>query len=110
MTWGEQNTEAEAHEQLSYACVDRGINFLDTAEMYPVPTKPVRRPAREVSPGQPRRPRAVALTRPPVASLQETQGRTEKYIGAGPRARPPSLQVKGRFQAADLRVGGAAME
>lgn len=42
MTWGEQNTEAEAHEQLSYACVDRGINFIDTAEMYPVPTKPVR--------------------------------------------------------------------
>lgn len=44
MTWGEQNTEAEAHEQLSYACVDRGINFIDTAEMYPVPTKPVRGP------------------------------------------------------------------
>ena len=50
MTWGEQNTEAEAHEQLDYAW-SRGINFLDTAEMYPVP------------------PRA------------ETQGRTESYIG-----------------------------
>ena len=36
MTWGRQNTEAEAHQQLSYA-LDRGINFLDTAEMYPVP-------------------------------------------------------------------------
>jgi predicted aldo/keto reductase-like oxidoreductase len=32
MTWGNQNTEAEAHEQLSYA-VDQGINFIDTAEM-----------------------------------------------------------------------------
>jgi predicted aldo/keto reductase-like oxidoreductase len=31
-----QNTEAEAHEQMSYA-LDHGINFLDTAEMYPVP-------------------------------------------------------------------------
>ena len=38
MTWGEQNNEAEAHEQLSYAA-EMGINFIDTAEMYPVPTK-----------------------------------------------------------------------
>jgi aryl-alcohol dehydrogenase-like predicted oxidoreductase len=36
MTFGEQNTEAEAHSQLDYA-MDRGINFIDTAEMYPVP-------------------------------------------------------------------------
>eukprot|EP01026_Neomeris_dumetosa_P046553 TRINITY_DN3964_c0_g1_i14.p1 TRINITY_DN3964_c0_g1~~TRINITY_DN3964_c0_g1_i14.p1 ORF type:complete len:404 (+),score=41.23 TRINITY_DN3964_c0_g1_i14:39-1214(+) len=50
MTWGEQNTEEEAHQQLSYS-FDLGINFLDTAEMYPV---------------MPR---------------QETQGRTEQYIG-----------------------------
>lgn len=51
MTWGEQNTEAEAHEQLDYA-LERGINFIDTAEMYPVPPK------------------------------AETQGRTEAYIGS----------------------------
>lgn len=50
MTWGEQNTEAEAHEQLDYA-LSRGVNLVDTAEMYPVPPKP------------------------------ETQGRTETYIG-----------------------------
>lgn len=36
MTWGRQNTEQEAHMQLSYA-FDLGVNFLDTAEMYPVP-------------------------------------------------------------------------
>ena len=36
MTFGEQNSEREAHEQLSYA-VDSGINFIDTAEMYSVP-------------------------------------------------------------------------
>lgn len=36
MTWGTQNTEAEAHEQLDCA-LDRGVNFLDTAEMYPTP-------------------------------------------------------------------------
>lgn len=56
MTWGEQNTEAEAHAQLDYA-LERGINFIDAAEMYPVP------------------PRA------------ETQGRTERYIGTWLKAR-----------------------
>ncbi|WP_303291381.1 NADP(H)-dependent aldo-keto reductase [Marinobacter sp. SS5-14b] len=50
MTWGEQNSEQDAFEQLDYA-VDAGINFIDAAEMYPVP------------------PRA------------ETQGRTESYLG-----------------------------
>jgi aryl-alcohol dehydrogenase-like predicted oxidoreductase len=35
MTFGEQNTEADAHSQLDYA-LERGINFIDTAEMYPV--------------------------------------------------------------------------
>ncbi|MGJ8618953.1 MAG: aldo/keto reductase [Methylophilaceae bacterium] len=38
MTFGDQNTEAEAHEQLDYALA-QGINFIDTAEMYPVPPK-----------------------------------------------------------------------
>ena len=56
MTWGEQNTEAEAHQQLNYA-MEAGINFIDTAEMYPVP------------------PRA------------ETQGLTERYIGSWLKAR-----------------------
>jgi len=50
MTWGQQNTEAEAHSQLDFA-LERGINLVDTAEMYPVPPRP------------------------------ETQGRTEAYIG-----------------------------
>lgn len=36
MTWGEQNTQQEAFEQMDYA-LDAGINFFDTAEMYPVP-------------------------------------------------------------------------
>lgn len=51
MTFGEQNTEADAHSQLDYA-LERGINFIDTAEMYPV------------------LPRA------------ETQGATEHFIGS----------------------------
>ncbi len=36
MTWGEQNTEADAHSQLDWA-VAHGMDFIDTAEMYPVP-------------------------------------------------------------------------
>ena len=50
MTWGEQNSEAQAHEQMDFA-VNNGVNFFDTAEMYPVP---------------------------PMA---KTQGKTEEYIG-----------------------------
>src|SRR3970040_142897 len=51
LTFGQQNSEADAHAQLDLA-VSRGVNFIDSAEMYPVP------------------PRA------------ETQGRTESYIGS----------------------------
>ncbi len=36
MTWGNQNTEPEGHAQLDLA-LDAGINFIDTAEMYPIP-------------------------------------------------------------------------
>jgi aryl-alcohol dehydrogenase-like predicted oxidoreductase len=36
MTWGNQNTETEGHTQLDYA-IDQGVNFIDTAELYPVP-------------------------------------------------------------------------
>lgn len=38
MTFGQQNTLEEAHQQLDYA-IDQGINFIDTAEMYPVPPR-----------------------------------------------------------------------
>ncbi|WP_196895522.1 aldo/keto reductase [Aureivirga marina] len=38
MTFGEQNTLEEAHEQLNFA-LDNGVNFIDTAEVYAVPTK-----------------------------------------------------------------------
>ncbi|MBO3099062.1 aldo/keto reductase [Gelidibacter pelagius] len=39
MTWGRQNTQAEAFDQMDYA-LDQGINFFDTAELYPVPSEP----------------------------------------------------------------------
>src|SRR6185312_3828553 len=56
MTWGQQNTEAEGHAQMDLA-FSRGVNFLDTAEMYPIPPK------------------------------AETQGRTETCIGNWMKAR-----------------------
>ena len=39
MSWGEQNTEQEGHEQLDYA-IAHGVNFIDTAELYSVPARP----------------------------------------------------------------------
>lgn len=36
MTWGNQNTETEGHEQMDYA-LEQGVNFWDVAELYPVP-------------------------------------------------------------------------
>ncbi len=50
MTWGEQNTESEGHQQIDYA-IEQGVNFIDTAELYSVPSR------------------------------KETQGSTEKIIG-----------------------------
>ncbi|MEP3045517.1 MAG: aldo/keto reductase [Roseibium sp.] len=50
MTFGEQNSEAEGHALMDHA-VDKGINFFDAAELYPIPAK------------------------------KETQGRTERIIG-----------------------------
>ncbi|MCR9228693.1 MAG: aldo/keto reductase [Flavobacteriaceae bacterium] len=38
MTWGRQNNEDVAHQQMDYA-LDEGVNFFDTAELYPVPAK-----------------------------------------------------------------------
>ncbi len=56
MTFGEQNSEAEAHEQLNYA-IEQGVNFIDTAELYAVP------------------------------STKENNGLTEKHIGTWLKAR-----------------------
>ncbi|MEN1784625.1 MAG: NADP(H)-dependent aldo-keto reductase [Bacteroidota bacterium] len=38
MTWGRQNSEEQGHEQMDYA-LDKGVNFFDTAELYPIPPK-----------------------------------------------------------------------
>jgi aryl-alcohol dehydrogenase-like predicted oxidoreductase len=38
MTWGRQNTEQEGHQQMDYAAA-QGVNFFDTAELYPIPPR-----------------------------------------------------------------------
>ena len=38
MTWGEQNTQEEAFEQMNYS-LENGVNFWDTAELYAVPPR-----------------------------------------------------------------------
>ncbi len=57
MTFGQQNSEAEAHAQLDFA-LDHGIDFIDTAEMYPVPAR------------------------------AETTGTTERFVGSWLRRQP----------------------
>ncbi len=46
MNWGQQNTEEDAHAQLDYA-VEHGVNFIDTAEAYPIPPDPEKQGATE---------------------------------------------------------------
>ena len=85
MTWGEQNTEAEGHAQMDYA-FERGINFIDTAELYPVPPK------------------------------AETQGATEAIIGSWMAQRKNrddviiATKVLGRSQNTWLRNDGVMTE
>lgn len=81
MTWGQQNTEAEGHQQLDRALA-RGVNFIDTAEIYSIPPKPA------------------------------TQGSTEKIIGSWLAARKNrdkvviATKVAGRGDASWLRQDG----
>lgn len=81
MTWGQQNSEAEGHAQLDYA-TGRGVNFIDTAEMYSIPPK------------------------------AETQGSTERIIGTWLRAKGGreklvvASKVSGRSTAAWIRPDG----
>lgn len=64
MTWGSQNTEAEAHAQLDQA-LEAGVNFLDTAEMYPV---------------NPVRPETVGVTEGYIGSWIARTGRRDDWV------------------------------
>ncbi len=75
MTFGEQNTQADAFQQLDYA-LERGINFIDTAEMYPVPPNA----------------QSQGLTEQYIGNWLEKSGKREKVVLAtkvsGPRSVP----------------------
>jgi aryl-alcohol dehydrogenase-like predicted oxidoreductase len=73
MNWGQQNTEAEAHEQLDYA-ISQGVNFIDTAEIYPIPVDP------------------------------EKQGTTERFVGSWlkKRGNRDSLVIASKIASSDL--------
>lgn len=75
MTFGEQNTEQDAFSQLDYA-LERGVNFIDTAEMYPVPPKA----------------QSQGLTETYIGNWLKQSGKREKVIlatkVAGPRSVP----------------------
>ena len=82
MTFGEQNTESEAHAQLDRAC-ERGVDFIDTAELYPIPPK------------------------------AETHGATERFIGSWMAARGNrdrivlATKVVGRSDSTWFRADGS---
>ena len=84
MNFGQQNTEADAHVQLDYA-VSQGINFIDTAEVYPIP---------------------------PDRSLQ---GLTEEYVGSWIEKRKKrediyiATKVVSRNQSSSVRLRDASM-
>ncbi len=85
MTWGQQNTEAEGHAQMDHA-FGRGINFLDTAELYPIPPKP------------------------------ETQGRTDEIVASWLKARKNrdkvilASKIVGRSENTWFRDGGGTTD
>ncbi len=85
MTFGDQNTQADAHAQIERA-LERGVNFIDTAEVYPVPPK------------------------------AETQGRTEAYLGDWLSRNPSkrseiilATKVAGRSQGLSWLRGGTEL-
>lgn len=91
MTFGQQNTEAEGHSQLDLA-LEAGINFVDTAEMYPVP-------AREATYGE---------TERIIGSWLKKSGRRADIILAskiaGPNRGLPYIREEMRFTPDTIRL------
>jgi aryl-alcohol dehydrogenase-like predicted oxidoreductase len=79
MTWGSQNTESEGHAQIDLA-LDRGVDFLDTAEMYP--TNPVKA-------------ETVGRTEEIIGSWIARTGRRDDLVIATKIAGPGNKEVRG---------------
>ncbi|ROT97910.1 NADP(H)-dependent aldo-keto reductase [Marinobacter sp. R17] len=91
MTWGQQNNEAEAFEQLDYATTN-GINFIDAAEMYPVPPRKETQGATESCLGNwlHQRGRRDDLI---IASKVAGPGNGLDYLRDGPRLTRPHIRA-----------------
>lgn len=91
MTWGEQNGAAEAHAQLDLA-LERGVNFLDTAEMYPIPARAGTQGRTEAIIGdwlasRGRRDRVI------LATKATGPGEFVRHLRGGPRLSRPQLEA-----------------
>lgn len=74
MNWGEQNTEAEGFQQMDYA-LDAGVNFFDTAELYPIPKNP----------------KTQGLTETYIGNWFKKTGQRDKIVLASKIAGPPEF-------------------
>jgi len=79
MTWGTQNSEAEAHEQMDYA-VSQGVNFFDTAELYPV---------------TPAGPETMGLTEDYIGTWLKKSGKRSEIVVATKVAGPGRPYIRG---------------
>lgn len=79
MTWGSQNSEQEAHDQLDYA-FSQGVNFIDTAELYPT---------------TPLSPETYGDTERFIGSWMQARGNRDKVILASKVAGPGRPYIRG---------------
>ncbi|HEY5718085.1 MAG TPA: NADP(H)-dependent aldo-keto reductase [Motiliproteus sp.] len=98
MTWGRQNSEADAHAQLDLA-VAAGVNFIDTAEMYPIPPNAATQGLTERYIGSWLAARG-GRERVVIATKAAGPGRAVKHIRGGPRLDRSQLRaaVEGSLQ------------
>jgi len=104
MTFGVQNSEAEGHEQLDYYVKERGCNFIDTAEMYPVPSSDPR-----WKPGATEEIIGTWIAkntdlRSQIIVATKVSGFNPNSETIGNRTVPPSAPADGRLDAASIRA------
>lgn len=95
MTWGQQNSLTEAHDQLDIAFDKYGVNFLDTAEIYPIPTKPETQGATDciIAPWLKKRNREKVILATKVAGASEQITWLPGRDGKGSRVRKADIMV-----------------
>ena len=93
MTWGTQNSEKEAFEQMDYS-INRGINFFDTAEIYSVP------PTAD----------SYGKTEEMIGNWFEKRKNRKKIILASKVAGPGCDWIRGKFGLALVPVGSPCCE